>query len=293
MYYFFIGWKFKLLFLASCAVFPVVALAGAALASVYFASLSVDYYSLYCSRLGMLDAIKLELQQIVRGVYPAYFGKISFLMDCAWQARFYETLSFVLLIYAFIASIAFIAGGRERRNFAVRVIFVSAVFLTAGLFAPALAIKAAGEIPVIGGNGVLKFEAKGIAATIMRLFESGYLLPAALILLFSVITPAAKIALCYLAVKRGGLRYAAALRAIGKWSMADVFAASIILAYLAFGADKFTDAWLLSGFYFFCGYCLVSLVAARLATGAGEGHDYGYGSSLQAPGATNHRNGLN
>lgn len=273
MHYFFISWKFKILFLASCAVFPAAALAGAAFASVYYASLSASFYSLYCSRLGMLDSVKLELQEMVRGVYPAYFDRVSFIMDCAWQARLYETLSFALLIYAAIASIAFAAGGNGRRSFAARVVFVSAVFLAAGLFAPSLAIKATGEIPVIGGTGVLKFEAKGIAETISRLFGSGYPLPATLILLFSVITPAAKIALCYMAIERGGAGYASALRAIGKWSMADVFAVSIILAYLAFGADKFTDAWLLSGFYFFCGYCLISLAAVPLATGAGEGHE--------------------
>ncbi len=273
MHYLLIGWKFKVLFLASCAVFPAAALAGAAFASARFASLSAAYYSLYCSRLGMLDTVRLELQEMVRGVYPAYFGKIGFLMDCAWQARFYETLSFTFLIYAAIAAIAFVAGAGGRRNAVARIVFVSAVFLAAGLFAPVLAIKAAGDIPVIGATGVLKFEAKGIADTIARLFGSGYPLPATLILIFSVIVPAFKIALCYLAAGRNGARYDAALKAIGKWSMADVFAASIILAYLAFGADKFTDAWLLSGFYFFCGYCLISLAAARLAAGAGEGAD--------------------
>ncbi len=268
MHFFFLTWKFKILFLAACSVFPTAALACSAFAAVYFASLSAAHYSLYCSRLGVLDTIKLELQEIVKGVYPAYFNKISFLLDINAQAKFYETLSFIFLFYCAIAAVAYIAGGRDARGAAKRTIFVSAFFLAAGLFAPMLAIKASGDIPVIGGTGILKFQSKGIIETISRLFEGGYMLPALLILLFSVIVPALKIILCYLAVNSDGGpaagRYKAALKAIGKWSMADVFTASIILAYLAFGADKFTDAWLLSGFYFFCGYCLISLAVTQI-----------------------------
>lgn len=270
MHYFFITWKFKILFLAACAVFPAAALIGSAFAAVYFASLSAGYFSIYCSRLGVLDTIKLNMQEIIKGVYPAYFNKISFLLDIGAQAKIYETLSFIFLFYCAIAAFAYIAGGgfSALRGLSGRVIFVSAVFLTAGLFAPLLAIKASGDIPVIGGTSVLKFQAKGIIETISRLFAGGYLLPASLILLFSVIVPALKIIFCYLAINSngGGGRYKAALKAIGKWSMADVFTASIILAYLAFGADKFTDAWLLSGFYFFCGYCLISLAVAQIVT---------------------------
>jgi hypothetical protein len=270
MHYFFLTWKFKILFLAACSAFPAAALTVSDFAAVYFASLSAGYFSLYCSRLGVLDTIKLNMQELVKGVYPAYFNKISFLLDINAQAKFYETLSFLFLFYCAISAVAYIAGGgfSTLRGAAKRVIFVSAVFLAAGLFAPLLAIRASGEIPVIGGTSILKFQSKGIIETISRLFDGGYMLPALLILLFSVIVPALKIILCYLAVNSngGGQRYKAALKAIGKWSMADVFTASIILAYLAFGADKFTDAWLLSGFYFFCGYCLISLAVAQIAT---------------------------
>ena len=267
MHYFFLCWKFKLIFLLSCAAFPLAALIFSASAAVYFASHSAAFYWLYCSRLGVLDSIKLNLQKLIKGIYPAYFNKISFLSDLNSRSTVFETLSFIFLFYCAIAVIAYVLRPDiSARTVYKRLLIVSAVFLLAGLFAPLLAIKAAGEILVIGGTGILKFESKGIIETIIKLYGGSYFLPAFLITLFSVAVPAAKIILCYLALNTGTLarRSRALVKLIGKWSMADVFTVSIILAWLAFGADKFTSAWLLSGFYFFCGYCLISLAASNL-----------------------------
>jgi uncharacterized paraquat-inducible protein A len=273
MHYFFLCWKFKLLFLLSTAFFPFIALIFSAAAAVYFASRSAACYWLYCSRLGMLESVKLNLQELVKGVYPAYFNKISFLIDISAQSKIFETLSFIFIFYAAIAAIAYIIRpGATARTAYKRMLIVSAVFLCAGLFAPLLAIKAVGDIPVIGGSGILKFESKGIIETIIKLYGGSYYLPAFLITLFSVAFPVAKIILCYLALNSGAAarRSRALVKLIGKWSMADVFTVSIILAYLAFGADKFTSAWLLSGFYFFCAYCLISLAATNLFADAAE-----------------------
>ena len=62
-------------------------------------------------------------------------------------------------------------------------------------------------------------------------------------------------------------------KAIGKWSMADVFVIAIMVAYLAAVASKDMDelfsleAEFSSGFYYFLGYCLLSILASQLLTG--------------------------
>ena len=53
---------------------------------------------------------------------------------------------------------------------------------------------------------------------------------------------------------------------IGKWSMADVFAVGGFIAYLASKASGMLDARLEPGFYFFTGYCIVSLLSLQAKT---------------------------
>ena len=50
---------------------------------------------------------------------------------------------------------------------------------------------------------------------------------------------------------------------IGKWSMADVFAVGVFIAYLASKASGMLDATLEPGFYYFTGYCIVSLLSLQ------------------------------
>jgi uncharacterized paraquat-inducible protein A len=52
--------------------------------------------------------------------------------------------------------------------------------------------------------------------------------------------------------------------AIGKWSMADVFVMGLFLAYLAGNAVAGMTAMLHQGFWYFLGYCLLSVLSAQL-----------------------------
>ena len=51
---------------------------------------------------------------------------------------------------------------------------------------------------------------------------------------------------------------------IGRWSMADVFAVGAFIAYLGSKASGMLDATLEIGFYYFTGYCLISLLSLQI-----------------------------
>ena len=54
------------------------------------------------------------------------------------------------------------------------------------------------------------------------------------------------------------------MRAISKWSMADVFAVGMLIALLAAKGTANLSAVAGQGFYFFAAYCLVSNLAFQL-----------------------------
>jgi hypothetical protein len=118
-------------------------------------------------------------------------------------------------------------------------------------------------------------QTRSIVGSVRHLYRVGSPIAASLILLFSVIVPFTKAALVLWAVwHRDGMRRARTLRfveLIAKWSMADVFAVALFIAYLAARASQtppgpgfapqvvsFT-ATFGPGFYWFAAYCLVSL----------------------------------
>jgi len=127
-------------------------------------------------------------------------------------------------------------------------------------------------------------ETRTIVGAIRNLFDVGSPLPATLILLFSVIVPLTKSALVTWAVfardKVARQRVLDFVETIGKWSMADVFVVALFITFLAAAATQQAAAGATPplvafqatfgpGFYWFLGYCLVSLASqqytARLA----------------------------
>ena len=119
-------------------------------------------------------------------------------------------------------------------------------------------------------------KSRSITGTVEELYRSGNPLVAFLIALFSIVIPAIKLTLLLyssLATRsRASLLLEKFEKAIGKWSMADVFVIAIMVAYLAAVANKDMDelvsleADFATGFYYFLGYCLLSLLASQLLT---------------------------
>ncbi|MDH3497291.1 MAG: paraquat-inducible protein A [Gemmatimonadota bacterium] len=118
-------------------------------------------------------------------------------------------------------------------------------------------------------------QTRSILGSVQHLYRVGSGIAATLILLFSVVVPFTKAALVMWAVlhrhrerRRRTLHF---VELIAKWSMADVFAMALLIAYLAARASQTPPgpgyipqpvqfaATLQAGFYWFAAYCLVSL----------------------------------
>lgn len=154
---------------------------------------------------------------------------------------------------------------RTRNVVAIALIVVSYALLVPGLTQPLLTITAG--IDFMGMQRELFRETRSILQTVRNLHESGNDFVAGLILLFSVIVPVAKglLLLVALALRDAARRYGIFrfVRSISKWSMSDVFLVGVYVAYLAAKATDNLDAVAERGFYYFAGYCLVSLLSLQ------------------------------
>ncbi|WDE08352.1 paraquat-inducible protein A [Thalassomonas viridans] len=139
-----------------------------------------------------------------------------------------------------------------------------------------------------------------LLATIEELWQDQRLLVAALIFLFSICIPLLKTLLVSLAYfKKNTALEAKTLNfvaSIGKWSMADVFVVAVFLAVLStnhaetannqqfsilgfkldllISSETFSAAGL--GFYYFTGYCLLSLLGTHFShSSLKQGHHVG------------------
>lgn len=116
-------------------------------------------------------------------------------------------------------------------------------------------------------------QTRSILGSVRQLYRVGSATAATLILLFSVIVPFTKSLMVLWAIYRPDpasrqrtLRF---VEIIAKWSMADVFAVALFIAYLAAAASQSApgsafqvvsfSATFGPGFYWFAAYCLTSL----------------------------------
>ncbi len=156
---------------------------------------------------------------------------------------------------------------RRRSVLALAMLVVSFVALVVGLLAPAMAVKAVKELPVLG-QVVLYFQSKGVWSTIMELFKPGGSLFIGIpILLFSVVIPVLKTAVLIAAVafsRNRRIRGLSLAHRIGKWSMADVCVISWLLAFMATERQEFMKAELQVGILFFATYAMLSIAAGLL-----------------------------
>ncbi|USE39040.1 paraquat-inducible protein A [Endozoicomonas sp. SCSIO W0465] len=133
----------------------------------------------------------------------------------------------------------------------------------------------------VKGKSTVYEKKRSILGTAEDLWKSDYYFVAFLIVTFSLIIPFTKLGCLLLAnfVKRNHnlLRLNSIL---SKWSMADVFAIGVFIAFLAANATTTEnidssqivqfDATLHSGFYWFVAYCLVSNLMEKLGVNQPE-----------------------
>lgn len=140
---------------------------------------------------------------------------------------------------------------------------VSAVFLAVGLTAPILSLAVSQQVPVLG-DVVLSYEVKSVVGMVWTLLWQGNLLLGFVLLIFSIMTPLAKLGLSFVALSissgcwRG--RALGLIQRLGKWSMVDVFVVAVTVALLAGAGQGNTDASMGQGMVFFTTYALISLI---------------------------------
>ncbi|MFT4520067.1 MAG: hypothetical protein ACI9JM_002467 [Halioglobus sp.] len=115
---------------------------------------------------------------------------------------------------------------------------------------------------------------RSIWGTAESLASNGYLGVALLIVFFSLVIPGFKLLLqaTSLFIPRDEMRAPLLWlnSTLSKWSMADVFVMALLVAFLAGGAAEQSDdiltmhASLGTGFYYFLGYCLFSILAGAI-----------------------------
>jgi uncharacterized paraquat-inducible protein A len=154
-----------------------------------------------------------------------------------------------------------------RRNLlAVLLTVVSLGLLWPGLTRPVLTITA--SVTMLGNTREIFRQTQSIVEAVDKLHASGNTFVAGLILLFSIMVPVIKAVLLgvILSWRAAGPRYRLYrfVRSISKWSMADVFAVGVFIAFLAAKGTDNLDAQAGLGFYCFAGYCLVSNLAFQL-----------------------------
>lgn len=137
--------------------------------------------------------------------------------------------------------------------------------LAIGLLTPILALVVARDVPLLG-KVVFKEDTKSILDTVRTLFSVKQTFVATLLLLFSVITPLLKTLLTLLVLLGvdPGRILSRVVKAVGKWSMADVFVVALLLTVFSLSADGLTDARVGTGLYYFAAYVVLSLLSAQL-----------------------------
>jgi len=188
----------------------------------------------------------------------------------AWWSCFFINLSLLYVVVVIAVEGVFASRGAL---FALATI--SWALFAIGVIAPAMVIWTAPSIPMESGNlnFVLQHQVRGIAAIIWDLLTNGHWVIGGFLLLFSIITPMTKVSLTYFATasnsKELNFKIGQLLHTIGKWSMADVFVAAILLALYALKYQEATKSIPCLGLYYFIGYCMLSMTTTELLVQSG------------------------
>jgi uncharacterized paraquat-inducible protein A len=116
---------------------------------------------------------------------------------------------------------------------------------------------------------VLSFESKGILGSLQKLFDEGSVAVGGVILLFSGLLPAAKtLSLLFFSLfetRPFAAKMVRFFKALGKWSMLDVFVVALLVVYLGAGNGGTSRSEIEIGVYFFLAYVLLSMAASLAA----------------------------
>ena len=198
------------------------------------------------------DDLKMQMEKVREKQETA-------MVNAQQNTLYFMSLLAMLLLISFIISI---------RAFTLFGSISALMTLTLGLITPILMVTIHKEVEYLG-DIVLSFESKGVIGSIVKLWETGDIIVAIVILLFSVVVPVLKV-LSLLVVSifmespfaHGIIKF---FKMIGKWSMVDVFVVAVFLVYLTANKGDVSRAEVEMGLYFFLAYVIVSMLGSLSA----------------------------
>jgi hypothetical protein len=208
------------------------------------------------------DTAATELSSGVRDLIKIVREESSI---AAWWSEF-------LLSFSFLYVVGVIALDRRLASRAVlfALTAISLVYFFVGILAPAMIIWTAPTLPMESGpvSFVLQHQVRGIFAIIWDLFTNGHFIIGGFLFLFSIVTPLTKAGLTFFITgcksRELNLKVGEFIHTIGKWSMADVFVAAVLLSLYALKFQEATKSIPCLGLYYFIGYCLLALCTTEI-----------------------------
>ncbi len=196
--------------------------------------------------------------------------------------------------YLLMAFVLFRGGAVFYKSGSIAITAVALVCLLMGIFIPVmelaflkadLILPIEFTVPIIDypvdiekhydGETYFFYQNKSIMGLVGFLMTNNNIVVGLAILLFSVLVPITKLVMSIAILlnphSKGSERMEWIINKIGKWSMADVFVAGVLLAYLSLnsmnvGVEASTRA--LPGLYFFLAYCILSLISTHFINAA-------------------------
>jgi len=139
---------------------------------------------------------------------------------------------------------------------------ISYGLLYPGVMEPIMTLSA--SVSLFGLKTQMFHETRSIWETVETLHQLGYSAVAVAIVTFSVVIPVSKALLIIFTWLKPSPRRWRVIAAVSKWSMADVFVVAILVAFFTAQATAELEAELLTGFYWFAAFCLLSILSGQL-----------------------------
>jgi len=213
------------------------------------------------------QSIDKFLEDLSLGLYNRYSQNTDYLHAMELKAAILHQRS-VRYFYYFYATVLVALLFFAVVDIELTVMFIgiaALVSLLTALFSPLVMMSVFKSFPLIG-EVTLSFESKSIYTTMNKLFNDGNYFTGVLVLLFSIVIPFFKALLLtlYGFFKESGLAKQSVriMEKIGKWSMADVFIVALLVVLFSTKQDIHTSMQIETGFYFFAGYVLLSMLGS-------------------------------
>ena len=214
----------------------------------------------------------LQLEKFAKSLFgDLYDDELKMKLDKVREkqdAAMLKAQEYTIYFMFLLGSILLLSLLGSLRTFTLFGSLSATVTLFLGLITPILMVTIHKEVEYLG-DIVLSFESKGVIGSIVKLYESGDIVVALVILLFSVVVPGLKVlSLLFVSIFMES-NFAHSIvkffKMIGKWSMVDVFVVAVFLVYLTANKGDVSRAEVEVGLYFFLAYVIVSMFVSLSA----------------------------